>query len=150
VFRGTFEHLIDQKGRISIPAKFREYVVALGKPELIVTHSPASSVPRLDAYPISAWEALEEKVAGLGRFDPAVTLFEDFYVSNAQKCDIDSQGRILIPPSLRDWAGLAKDVVFTGARHLFRIQDRKAWKQIQSEASARILADPSILGRLGL
>ena len=143
--------MIDQKGRVSIPAKFRELILHLGRAELIVTRSTSHSLPRLDAYPMGEWESLEERTRNLPRFDPAVTFFKDFYLGNAHTCDIDSQGRVLVPPRLRDWAMLTKEIVFTGAGEHFRIQAAAVWQQIQSENSARVLAGAdALLGKLNL
>ena len=150
MFRGSFVHLIDAKGRVSIPARYREVVVSSGRSELVVTRCPKSPPPRLEAYPIGAWEKLDEQLQNrAGRFDGDVMLFEDFFVGNAQSCEIDSQGRILIPTALREWAGLEKEIVFSGARDRFRIWNREAWEQEQQVAALKIQSD-EFLSKLNL
>ena len=149
MFRGSFEHVIDQKGRVSIPARFREQILASGSPVLVLTRFTSRSIRCLDAYPIAAWERLEDDFQRLKRFDPSVIVIENFYLGNAQPCDIDAQGRILIPPGHREWGRLDKEIVFSGARDKFRIWDRAAWNHMQTEAETA-LHDPAILEKLNL
>lgn len=139
MFRGSFEHVIDAKGRVSIPARFREVIVASGRSEIVLTCCPDAPPARLEAYPIQAWERFEQQSRErLNPFDRSVMLFEDFFIGNAQHCEIDAQGRILVPASLRDFATLEKDVVFTGALDKFRIWNRDAWQAQQSAAMVKI------------
>jgi MraZ protein len=150
VFRGSFVHLIDAKGRVSIPARYREVVVSSGRSELVVTRCPNSPPSRLEAYPVGVWEKLDEQLQNrAGRFDPDMMRFEDFFVGNAQSCEIDSQGRILIPTALREWAGLEKEVVFSGARDRFRIWTRESWEQEQQVAALKIQSG-ELLSKLNL
>jgi MraZ protein len=150
VFRGSFEHLIDQKGRVSVPARFREIIQATGKAQVVITKCPLNPPPRLEAYPLPAWERFEEEFSRLNRFDPAVIHLEDFYNGNAQVCEIDNQGRILVPPTLREWAGLRKEIVLSGARDKFRVWSRDSWQQSQGDAQAAFKASPEMLARLNL
>ncbi|MGH7859409.1 MAG: division/cell wall cluster transcriptional repressor MraZ [Candidatus Binatia bacterium] len=149
MFRGSFEHVIDQKGRVSVPSRFRELILASGSSQIFVTRFSIDSTRCLDAYPAPAWERFEEEFQKQRRFDRNVILFENFYQGNAQPCEIDNQGRVLVPPSLRDWAHITKEVVFSGARDKFRIWDRAAWNQIQGEAEAA-LHGPEFLSKLNL
>ncbi len=150
MFRGSFVHLIDAKGRVSIPARYREVVVSSGRSELVVTRCPNSPPPRLEAYPVGVWEKLDEQLQNrAGRFDPHMMRFEDFFVGNAQSCEIDAQGRILIPTALREWAGLEKEVVFSGARDRFRIWNPEAWEQEQQVAALKIQSG-ELLSKLNL
>lgn len=149
MFRGSFEHLIDQKGRVSIPSRFREIVLSSGSPQIFITRFSLDSTRCLDGYPVAEWDRFEERFQKLPHFDRNVILFENLYIGNAQSCEIDSQGRILIPPSLREWAGLAKHVTFSGAGQIFRLWDRQAWNQIQAEAEAA-LRNSDFLSKLNL
>lgn len=149
MFRGSFEHLIDQKGRVSVPSRFREIVLSSGNSQIFITRFSLDSTRCLDSYPVAEWDRFEEQFQKLRHFDRNVILFENFYIGNAQPCEIDSQGRILVPPSLRQWAGLTKDVVFSGAGHKFRLWDRTAWDQVQAEAEAA-LRDGDFLAKLNL
>ncbi|MGH7822946.1 MAG: division/cell wall cluster transcriptional repressor MraZ [Candidatus Binatia bacterium] len=149
MFRGSFDHVIDQKGRVSVPARFRELILASGSNQIFITRFLIDSSRCLDAYPAAAWERFEEEFKKQKRFDRSVILFENFYQGNAQVCEVDAQGRILIPPSLREWAHITKEVVFSGARDKFRIWDRSAWSHTQTEAEAA-LHTPEFLSKIDL
>jgi MraZ protein len=149
-FRGSFEHLIDQKGRVSVPIRFREIVQASGRSEIIVTKCPHNPPPRLEAYPLPQWERFQEAFLKLNRFDRDVMRLDDFYNGNAHVCEIDAQGRILLPPPLRDWAGITKEVWFSGAADRFRLWSREAWQQQQQDAEAAFKTTPEFLGKLAI
>ncbi len=109
------------------------------------------SPPRfVEAYPGAAWLELKEKLLRLNRFDPNVLKLETFFIGSAHRCEIDNQGRILIPTKVREWAALGKDVVFSGATDRFRIYDRQAWEQALADAEAAFKANPELLSRLDL
>jgi MraZ protein len=150
LFRGSFQHLIDQKGRVSIPAPFRELIQLSGRSDLWLTHCPLSPPRAIEAYPVNAWQILEEKIMKLNRFDPTVFKLENFLLGSAHRCEIDGQGRILVPPALRQWAELTKEVMFVGASDKFRIWDLKAWEQSLVDAEAAFKTDPAALSRLNL
>lgn len=117
MFRGQFQHSIDAKGRISLPARFRDALNAGGEGRFILTS--ALFDPCLHLYPMRAWEELEEKIAGLPSMDPNVVRFRRLYVSAACECESDKHGRVLVPGQLRDKAKLGKDALWAGmGRHL--------------------------------
>lgn len=148
VFRGTFEHTIDEKGRVNIPAKFREIVLGSQDDRLIVTKFILQSFRCLDVYPLAEWEHFEEELMKKPRFDENFLRMENFYLSNAYECTVDKQGRILLPPMLRDYAGLKKDIMFTSALKCFRIWDKETWQHF-TEASERDLAqNPQLFSSL--
>ena len=131
MFRGQFQHAVDAKGRVSLPARFRDALGAGHEPILIVT--PALFDPCLHIYPLAAWQQLEEKIAELPSLDPHVVRFRRLYVSAACECEADKAGRILIPNALRDKASLTKDALWAGmGRHL------ELWAQDQWEAALTI------------
>jgi len=99
---------------------------------------------------MAAWLELKNKLLKLNRFDPTVLRLENFLVGSAYRCDIDGQGRILVPGNLREWANLTKDVVFVGATDRFRIYDRGAWEQTWNDAAATFKANPELLIKLNL
>lgn len=152
MFRGTFEHAIDAKGRTSLPAKFREVLGARYGGELhnlVVTTSPID--PCLRAYPMQEWTAVEEALASRGNFDPRVSALLRLFVGGAQETQVDRLGRMLIAPTLRDHAGLTKDVSFVGSLKFVEIWDTerfRRWKREQSELGREVLA--RALGDLGL
>jgi transcriptional regulator MraZ len=150
VFSGNFHHVVDSKGRVSVPSAFRDLIQGSGSPSLFVTRHPLSAPRCLEAYPHAAWEEFKDKLLKLNRFDPNVFKLETLFVGSAHRCDIDGQGRILIPPTLREWANLGKEVVFVGATDRFRIFDRGAWDEAQEDAASTFKANPDLLARLNL
>jgi MraZ protein len=150
MFRGTFEHTIDDKGRVSVPVRFREIVQATNDDRLVITNFMVNSVRCLDVYPFAAWSQLEERLLGKPRFDPRFLRFQNYYVAAAQDCVLDRQGRILLPPNLRQYAGLNRDVVFTSALDKFRIWDREQWSHVFGEAERFWMERPEDLSELGI
>jgi MraZ protein len=150
MFRGTFEHTIDEKGRVSVPARFREILQATNDDRLVITNFMFSSVRCLDVYPHAAWLELEQRLLAKPRFDWNLLRFQNYYLSSAQDCVLDKQGRLLLPPTLREYAGLNKDVVFTSSVEKFRIFDRARWKQVFEEAERALIDRPEDLRELGI
>ncbi len=143
MFRGHFEHAIDAKGRTSIPSRFRDVLTAGNDARLIVT--PALFDPCLHVHPMRAWEDLEAKIAALPQFDPNVVAFRRRYISAAVECEIDKQGRILIPPALRDHAGLQKDVLWAGMGQTIELWSRDRWKAAQAMSEAELSAFKTVI-----
>jgi len=112
MFRGHFPHTLDSKGRVSLPSRFREVLTAEGDSRFVLTPSPFD--PCLHLYPMRAWEEFERKVDALPSLDRTTTLFRRLYVSAAVECELDSAGRVLVPPGLRQHARLEKDVMWAG------------------------------------
>ena len=120
---GTYEHSIDAKGRLFIPAKLRE--------ELGVTFYLAMGVDEcLAIYPQETWNRFTEKFASLPMSQSAAMrpLF-----ANASKCELDSQGRIVIPQKLRKYAGLEKDAVIIGVNDRAEIWSAETWNAREEE-----------------
>ena len=120
---GTYEHSIDAKGRLFIPAKLRE--------ELGVTFYLAMGVDEcLAIYPQETWNRFTEKFASLPMSQSAAMrpLF-----ANASKCELDSQGRIVIPQKLRKYAGLEKDAVIIGVNDRAEICSAETWNAREEE-----------------
>lgn len=129
MFRGWYEHLVDAKGRVSIPASFRDVLTAQGEDRLIVTTSISSSY--LVAYPINKWQAFEERVRELPEFNPEVMRFRRLYIGGAMECSIDKQGRILLHANLREFAGISKELVFSGDIEKFQIWSRENFAKVR-------------------
>ncbi len=126
MFRGHFEHAMDMKGRTSFPSRFRDGLGTDKDRDLVVT--PALFEPCLNIYPMSSWEQLEAKIAALPQFDPNVVALRRKYISAAVECEIDKQGRILIPPGLRESAGLSKEVLWAGMGQTMELWSLDQWK----------------------
>jgi MraZ protein len=143
MFRGQFEHAIDDKGRLSIPAKFRE--VLQEEKTLVLT----SAESYLTAYPLTEWRALEERLRANPKFKREQRDFLRFVYSSAEDVGLDSQGRILIPQGLRQRAGIAREVVIIGVMDTIEIWDKARWEaKVASAPSPEELS--AKLGELGI
>ena len=130
MFRGRFEHSFDEKGRLAIPARFRDLLLDRS-PEgaLIVTNFDKC----LAAYSLPQWEDLERRIATLPQFDLNVSAFLRYFVSGATECQIDKAGRILIPSNLRQTAEIEHDCMVVGQLTRFEIWSKPRWdKAFQS------------------
>jgi len=125
MFTGRHSHTIDKKGRVSIPSKFREVLLAKYDNTLVIT----SYIKCLYAYPSAEWKKLSKKFEQLKQFEKPNQDFLRFFVSPAETCSIDKQGRILIPPTLRDSAGLERKVTFVGVTNRIEIWNSKTWEE---------------------
>jgi len=128
--RGEYQHSIDAKGRLIFPIKLREelgerFVIFKGLDNCLWVYSNAD------------WDTFEKKIAAL----PAkARKMQRFYSANFE-CEPDAQGRIVIPQSLREYAGLNKDVVVVGIQNRAEIWDSDAWKQYNSDLSSDDIAE---------
>jgi MraZ protein len=126
VFRGRFEHSIDGKGRVSIPAKFRDVLKRdYGSDQLVVTIFDSCLV----AYPLAEWQAFEEKMKDFSQLKKEAKSFLRYFYSGAMECAIDDHGRILIPPQFREHADLNKEIVFLGVMNRFEIWNKGVWEK---------------------
>jgi len=146
MFRGRFEHTIDPKGRVSIPAKFRELLSEKYDDRLIITNFDCCLV----AYPYEEWRSVEEKISSLSMVKKEVKAFQRFFISGATECPIDKLGRILIPPTLRVYALMEKDVVFAGMGKMFEIWSRERWAEEIKRAEENFEEIRESLASLGI
>jgi MraZ protein len=149
VFSGRFDHAIDDKGRVSIPARFRELLQREGHDRLFVTNFYYSRERCLEVYPPGEWEKFVAQIASHNRFDPAVQKFEAFYIGGAYEVPVDRQGRILIPPKQREWAGLSREVTFSALRDHFQLWDKAVLERVL-RATEEELQDPDFYGKLNI
>jgi MraZ protein len=150
MFRGSFEHTLDTKGRLSIPSKFRDVLLGKGDDRVIMTNFVLEGTRCLDVYPLEEWQRLEEEIRKKPKFDRRMVSFQNYYLGGASECVVDKQGRILIPPLLRQYANLRRDVVWVSALDKFRVWDQEAWKKVFAEAEEKLMQDPDFLSDLGL
>lgn len=147
-FHGTFVQRIDEKGRVSIPVSYRELLRAEND-RLFVTNFKVDETRCLDAYLPSQWRNLEARLRGREDLSPeAIRFFQHYYFPGAHECQLDKQGRLLVPPLLRDHAGLVKDVVFTGSVSKFQIWDREAHRPVR-DAAEDMAVHPAVISSLG-
>lgn len=145
MFRGQHRHTVDDKGRLSIPAKYREALECAFEGPLFVTVMDGCLV----AYPAGEWRALEAKLNAMPQFDEKVQRFRRVFYASAQECPLDKVGRILLPPILRERAGLARDVVLAGMGRTFEIWDAASHEKMMNNDLAvlkDILKDAGDIG----
>lgn len=125
MFMGEYNHSIDTKGRLIIPSRFRE---ELGD-EFVLTKGLDGC---LFVFPDHEWRAFEEKLRTLPLTNKSARQFARFFVAGATPCELDKQGRILVPQTLREFAGLDKDVVLTGMLNRIEIWSKAKWAENSS------------------
>src|SRR5262249_28260394 len=130
-FAGSFEHTLDDKGRVSVPTRVREQ---LGEDRLIVTTSWLPDWRYLMAYPVGEWNRLMEYIRTRPPFDPETVRLKHLLIAGAAECTIDKQGRMGIPPTLRDFAGLTRDVLWVGGFEYVEIWDKSRWMEREKHA----------------
>jgi MraZ protein len=151
VFRGTFQHSIDAKGRTSLPARFRETLATEKQEQLVITQGPGKC---LWCWPETAWSEFEKKVLAMPRFKPEVQALMHGIVAPAQDCPFDKMGRILVPQTLRKYAELESEneVVWAGALDRIELWSASRWQKRSDETAALLDggAFAEMLGNLGL
>ncbi len=147
-FRGSSYHNIDAKGRVIIPTRFKEPLKNGDRPGVMVTNFDGGLV----AYTFEEWERVEEKILSQAKKDDDLRLFRRFFIGNATECYCDRQDRILIPPPLREYAGLVKEIVLAGVVDHFEIWSRDNWKAEQDryEQSNKTIEFKEKIGDIGL
>ncbi len=143
-FRGEHAHAIDAKGRTSLPAKFREVLQAAKESSLIITLDPYAAC--LTAYPLPEWQRFEQRLERRKESHPeqadAVLHLKQVVVARAHEVEIDGMGRVLIPPTLRDYAHLDKEVVWVGQVQTIQLWSQDRWQKAQAIAQKKILEAP--------
>lgn len=131
MFRGVTQLSLDAKGRLAIPARYRGELTSSCAGHLIVTVDPSRC---LLIYPQLAWEPIEQKLNNLSSFDSKTRNLQRLLVGNACDVEMDAVGRILLPPPLRIFASLSKDVVLVGQGSKFELWDEGQWNVQIEEA----------------
>lgn len=125
MFRGIFTVNLDAKGRMAIPARYRQRLFDEAQRRLVVTIDTEENCLLL--YPQQVWEGIEQKISHLPSFNPAARRIQRLFIGHANEIEMDRSGRILLPPLLRDYAGLSKHVVLIGQGNKFELWDEKNW-----------------------
>lgn len=125
---GEYQHTLDDKGRVIVPSKFRE---GLGE-TFVMTRGLDQC---LFVYPRSEWEMLESKLKGLPMTRADARSFVRFFFSGATECELDRQGRVVIPTLLREYAHLEKDIVVLGVSNRVEIWSRERWQAYAVDAA---------------
>ena len=137
MFKGTYRHRIDPKGRLPVPAVFRRALG--GEASVVVTLLDQC----LAVYPPGEWSRLEAQLAALPAFNKQVKALTRLLLSRAAEGEIDVQGRVLLPASLREASGLSRDAVVVGVLNRFEIWSPDIWDGFVRE-SERLLDDVSL------
>jgi MraZ protein len=139
VLKGTYRHRIDSKGRLPVPAAFRRALAEAGPATLVVT--PLDQC--LAAYPMAEWARLEQQLAQLPPFSGPAKALTRLVASRAVDCDLDVQGRILLPLGLRTAAGLQGEAVVIGVLNRFEVWSPERWESFLAD-SERLLDDATL------
>ena len=147
MFRGRHEYTIDGKGRIAIPAKFRELIAQeyAGQP-LVVTNLDQCLV----AYPQRVWSQIEQRALQIPASNVAAREFRRHFIAPAEECPLDRQGRILIPHSHREHAALERDVVLLGMLDCFEIWAKIRHQQDKTRVTPNIEQIMADLEKFGI
>jgi len=140
VFRGVTHVALDAKGRLAIPARYRDALVATGDEPaagesgdraLVLTVDPSGC---LLLYPRAAWEPIQARLMNLSSFNEPIRRLQRLLVGHADDVDLDAAGRVLVSPGLRQYAGLDHRVVLVGQGNKFEIWDEQRWREQTAQA----------------
>ena len=129
-FRGVSNLSLDAKGRIVLPARYRERLPEICDSQLIVTID--TDQPCLLIYPLPEWELIEEKIEALPSFNPATRRIQRLLIGHATEVEVDANGRMLLSNPLREYAELGKKVVLIGQGKKFELWDEAIWNERMS------------------
>ena len=142
MFIGEYTHSIDAKKRLSLPSKVRS---ELGG-RIVVTRGLDQC---LFVYPVKTWETLAEKLGSMPIGEAGTRSFVRLMLAGAVDTEVASQGRILIPDYLREYAGLSKDVIIAGLWNRLEVWDESKWKHYKTEAESNSERIAEELGKMG-
>lgn len=126
MFRGITATSLDNKGRITVPTKYRDEITTTCGGHLVIT----ADVDRcLLIYPFPEWERIESELLSLPNVKKQVRRWHRLYIGYAKPCELDGQFRITLSQELREFAGLDKNVCLVGQGNKFELWDEQAWKQ---------------------
>jgi MraZ protein len=133
MFYGENQHSIDPKGRVIIPMKYRHklgnaFMITRGLEKCLFVYSPEE------------WEKVVESLGTLNSAEKNARDVTRFFFNNAEECELDSQGRVLVPQNLREYAGLAKDVYINGVKNRVEIWDKKIYEDYKDESTFESIA----------
>ena len=143
MFIGEYNHNLDSKGRLAIPAKFRNKL----KKVAVVTRGLDNC---LFLYPKEEWGNIAEKLSKLPISQSKARAFSRLMLAGAMEVDFDNQGRITLPEYLRSFAGLAKNTIVAGLYDRLEIWNEETWKQYKSGTEKESTAIAEALGELGV
>jgi len=128
-FLGEYEATLDTKGRFLLPAGFKKQLKE-GENVFVLSRGIEKC---LTLYPISSWEPIVQKINSLNDFDPKVRAFRRQFLGGATEVELDSAGRMLLPPTLKEYADLSKDIILVAALDKIEIWDAAKYKKLFEE-----------------
>lgn len=133
MFRGINLVVLDAKGRIKLPVRYRQRlpIDSNKEPQLVLTVDTES--PCLLLYPIQEWEIIEEKLQALPSFNPAVRRIQRLLIGHATDLDLDMNGRILLPALLRNYAHLEKEIMVVGQGKKIELWGASEWNDYRTQ-----------------
>lgn len=131
LFRGATALTVDDKGRIAMPARYRERLLAGCNGQMVLTVSDGD--PCLWLYPLPEWEEVERKLVRLPSLNKAARRLQRLLIGHATECELDGSGRILLPPLLREFANIEKRILLSGQGNKFEL-----WNE---DAHSRLIGD---------
>ncbi|MBT9432405.1 division/cell wall cluster transcriptional repressor MraZ [Candidatus Sodalis endolongispinus] len=147
MFRGATLVNLDSKGRLAVPTRHREKLNEESAGLMVCTidlHQPC-----LLLYPLPAWEIIEQKLSRLSSMNPAERRVQRLLLGHASECQMDGAGRILLAPTLRQHAGLSKEVMLVGQFNKFELWDEQTWyQQVKDDIDAELSAKLPLTDRL--
>jgi MraZ protein len=148
-FTGTHYYTLDPKGRIIIPSPLREILAAkYGSTKIYITNSAFDKC--LQLFPETEWAVLEEKLRGKPTTDPALQFFMRRVFSAAVACELDKNGRVLVPYELRQNAEITDDVVIVGLMDRMELWDKKKWDDVSDPDKVDVAAFRNTLAGYGI
>ncbi|HEY1326190.1 MAG TPA: division/cell wall cluster transcriptional repressor MraZ [Casimicrobiaceae bacterium] len=127
---------LDAKGRLAVPTRHREALAAVSGGRMVLTADPSRC---LLLYPLAAWEPIQARLMSLSSFNERIRGLQRLLVGHADDVELDAAGRILVPPALRRYASLDKQVVLVGQGQKFELWDEAQW----SAQTAQTIAFPA-------
>jgi len=147
MFRGRYQHTLDPKGRVSIPAKYRDLLAQYDGATLILVPNEHS----LEVHPLEEWERIEARINEKSMFDAELRKVGRLYISRAREVELDGAGRILIPPDTRAQGGLGREVTLVGpGRNFFEIWDRGRFDEYERTNGDGLPAGFDRLAQMGV
>lgn len=143
MFLGEYEHSLDAKGRLAIPARFR---TLLGEGAVLTRNFDGCLI----IYPQDVWHSVAERLDSLTATQEAARMAKRFVFSGATECEFDKQGRVLVPSFLREFASFSESVVVVGQYSRIELWDRSRWREVSSRAQAESTQIAEQLASLGL
>jgi MraZ protein len=134
LLRGVTQVSLDAKGRFAVPQRYREALAADGDEggtRLVMTADPGRC---LLLYTLSQWEPIQQKLMSLSSFKGSIRALQRLVVGHADDVEMDGSGRLLVPPALRQYAGLDKRIVLVGQGNRFEIWDEARWDALTAAA----------------